>query len=593
MLYLYLKSKLPVKNLLWLFYFLAFSFSYSQIQKTGKVNSLSQKLEKGISLLSSGKIDEAEFIFTEISKKAISNNELYIYAKAETNLGRIFADRGNNVLAIKHYQNALDKAEGLNDKELIAPILKNIGILYVSWKNFDKAIQYYNKAEILAKELGNNELVADCQNNKGIVYEQREEYEKAIQAYKNALAVYTEKNIPDKISMTLSNLAIVYKYLKNYPESLNYNFMALKLAEKTDDKWMMAAILNNIGNLYGVTGQYKNAILYCEKAIVLSEKIDAKEIIYSTYDSMAEAAAIAGDYKNAFEYHKKFTEAKDRFINLENTRQLSELNVKYETEKKQKLIQKQQLEITTRNAWLLVSGIMVILIITAGYFIFLIFKNRRKKQLNEEIQKQQQIAGRALFEGEQNERIRIARDLHDSIGQQLSAIKMKLNQLEQTPETASAEKYLDFTIAEVRTISHNLMPEALNFGFPRAVEDLCQKMDSVSKTGINLSISEEVRNHNFLTQQSLSLYRIIQEILGNAVKYAEATLIQINLYLEKDNLIIVVNDNGKGISDSGMTKSKGLGWKNITARVNLLRGKIKVESEPAKGIKISITIPLS
>lgn len=582
-----------MKNLLWLFSFLVCSISLSQIQETGKLNPLSQKLEKGIFLLSSGKIDEAEIIFTETSKKAISNNELYIYAKAETNLGRIFADKGNNVLAINHYQNALEKAEELGDKKLIAPILKNIGILYVSWKNFEKAIHYYNKAEILAEELGDNELVADCQNNKGIVYEQREEYEKAIRAYKNALNVYSEKNIPDKISMTLSNLAIVYKYLKNYAESLNYNFMALQLAEKTDDKWMVAAILNNIGNLYGIMGQYENAILYCKKAIVLSEKIDAKEIIYSTYDSMAEAAAIAGDYKNAFEYHKKFTEAKDRFINLENTRQLSELNVKYETEKKQKVIQKQQLEISTRNIWLLVAGIMVILIIAVGCFIFLIFKNRRKKQFDEEAQKQQQIARKALFEGEQNERIRIARDLHDSIGQQLSAIKMKLSQLEQTPEIAIAEKHLDFTIAEVRAISHDLMPEALNFGFLRAVEDLCQKMDAVSQSDIQLNISEEVQNHNFLTQQSLSLYRIIQEILGNAVKYAQATLIQINLYLEKDHLIIVVNDNGKGISNSGMAKSKGLGWKNITARVNLLRGKINIDSEQAKGVKISITIPLS
>jgi two-component system NarL family sensor kinase len=427
------------------------------------------------------------------------------------------------------------------------------------------------------------------------VYEQQLKYDKAIIAYKNALDVYTKKNIPAKIAMALSNVAIVYKFQKDYAASLQYNFKAIDLSLKNGDEWMMAATYNNIGNLYGELGDFKNAKLYCEKSIAIATKINAIEIVESAYDSMGDAAAKVGDYKSAFEYHKLYAQTKDKFINLDNTRQLSELNVKFETERKQKLIQQQQFEISRKNYWLFGSVILLILGVSLAFLIIRKNKYKQEKLLQAEVFKQQEIANRSLFEGEQKERIRIARDLHDSIGQMLSVIKMNISVLQpqdaEVPAVNNALNLVDKTINEVRHISHNLIPEGLNFGLFAALEDLCEKVNSAGGTEVMLNVPEDIRQYQFAKPNELSIYRIVQEVLNNMMKHAQATHIDIDIVQKESNLTLSIKDNGKGFDASKIDESKGIGWKNIAARVNLLDGKMQVQSEQLKGTQIEIFIP--
>lgn len=551
-------------------------------------NNPASLLESSISYIKKGNADTAEILLTEAAKAAIQQKDTPVFIKAEMNIGRIYADKGENVKALSYFQQALDKAEYTGNKRLTAHLLKNIGALYISWKKFDVAIRYYERAEKIAAVIHEDELVADCQNNKGTVYEQQEKYDLALSAYKNALAVYSRKNITDKISMALSNIAIVYKYQKNYPASLEYNLKALALSAKIGDKWLMAATNNNIGSLYCQMGEYKQAIAYCEKALALAKEISALEIIESTYDTMSETAAKSGDYKAAFNYHRQFSDANAKFINIESTRQLSELNIKYETAKKQKLIQQQQFEISTKNHWLFSLFMLLLLGTMVIYFIYRTNKYRQERRLQAEVYKQQELASKALFEGEQKERIRIARDLHDSIGQMLAVLKMKLSN-QQSP--ADTIEVLDKTINEVRHISHNLIPEALNFGLMNAIEDLAGKMNITGKTRVGVNISDGVRNYIFTEQNALSVYRIVQEVLSNMAKHADATEIKLDIAKVHDKFIIAIKDNGKGFDTSKINESKGLGWKNISARIHLLNGSIQVASEKLTGTQIEITIP--
>ncbi|RZA01086.1 MAG: tetratricopeptide repeat protein, partial [Sphingobacteriaceae bacterium] len=450
---------------------------------------------------------------------------------------------------------------------------------------------YYHKAEKLAGEIKDEELVADCQNNKGTVYEQLKEYDKALATYKKALDVYTRKNITSKISMALSNIAIVYKYQKNYKGSLEYNRRALELSAKTGDKWMMSATYNNMGNLYGQMGDYKNAVVYCGKALEIAKQINAIEIIESIYDSLSEAAAKAGDYKSAYTYHKNYSDANSKFINIESAKQLSELNVKFETERKQKLIQEQQFEISRRNYWLYGALIALVLISAVGYLVIRNNKYKQDKRIQAEIQKQHRIATRSLFEGEQNERIRIARDLHDSIGQMLSVIKMNVSVIPESKVTLNTLKLVDSTIAEVRNISRNLIPEELYFGLFRALEDMCEKINSSNITQVSINVPGDVREHQFEKSNELSIYRIVQEVLNNMVKHSQASLINLDVTRQGNSFNLAIKDNGKGFDTDMIDKSKGLGWKNIAARVNMLDGKMEVRSEKLIGTQIEIVIP--
>lgn len=550
--------------------------------------NLSLKLELGISYLKKGNADSAETILTSVSKQALSSENFPIYIKSQTKIGTLYADKGENVNALRFYQNGLQIAESKNEKLLAAYILKHIGALYISWKKFDDALSYYEKAEKVASEIKETELIADCQNNKGTVFEQQKKYDQALTAYKNALNVYTEKKISSKISMALSNVAIVYKFQKNYPEAIKYNLKALALSTKSNDQWMMAATYNNIGNLYGEMGQYQKSIAYCNKALSIAKNIDALEIIESTYDSMSEAAAKAGDFKAAFEYHKLFSVTNSQFINAESTRQLSELNVKFETEKKQKLIQQQQFEISKRNYWLFGSFLLLFIVLILVYLVYKNSKHKQEKLLQQEFHKQQELASKALFEGEQKERIRIARDLHDSIGQMLAGLRMKLSGAENQDENLAI---VDKTIIEVRNISHNLIPEALNFGLMSAIDDLADKLNTSGKINIVVNVLDDVRQHQFAVQDALSIYRIAQEVLTNVTKHANATKIRLEIKKVENKFVMKIEDDGKGFDVAKIWESNGLGWKNITARLNLIDGKIQVRSEKLVGTEIKIIIP--
>jgi len=575
-----IKSFIPV--------FILFAFIFVKSQN---LSPEEKKLEKARQFLNDYKLDSAEINLKDLVNPETQKSQPKVYIRAELNLGRIYGDKGENVKALEYYQKALKTAESTNDKESISHVLKNIGVLYVSWKKFDEAFNYYYEAEKLAIETGNKELIADCQNNKGIIYEQQKNYSKALSAYKIALDLYKEKKIPEKISMALSNIAIVYKFQKNYPEAINYNLKAISIAEKQDDKWTMSATYNNIGNLYGEMADYKKAIEYCEKALKIAKEIDAGEIIWSTYDSMADASAKAGDYKKAFDFQKlSFTEFKD-FLNKESAKQLSELNVKYETEKKQNLINRQKFEIKQKNVWLIFGGLLFLISVIFAYFIYRNYQHKQDKKLQNEIFRQKELETKALFEGEQNERIRIARDLHDSVGQMLSLVKMNLSSQEQTVENENIQNLVDKTISEVRTISHNLIPEELNFGIFPALENLAEKVNSSSSTKMELNIPDEIKVLKFQKQNELSIYRIVQEVVNNMIKHADASAINLSIRKLDKSLIINIKDNGKGLDENSISNSSGIGWKNINARVNMMDGKMKIESEKLAGTQIEITLP--
>ncbi|MFD2144110.1 tetratricopeptide repeat-containing sensor histidine kinase [Mucilaginibacter antarcticus] len=514
-------------------------------------------------------------------------------------MGKLYADKGDNVKALNHYHQAQSGAEKIADKNLLAHVYKNIGALYISWKKFEEALAYYDKGELIAASINEDELVADCQNNKGTVYEQQKKYDMALAVYKNALKVYTKKNIPAKISMVLSNLAIVYKFKKDFGASLQYNLKALALSEKSNDKWIMAATYNNIGGLYSAMNNYQQAIMYATKSKDLATKIDAIEIIETAYETMADAASKAGDYKNAYLYHQQFMQSKDKFINLESTKQLSELNVKYETAKKQKLIQQQQLEILRRNMTIMVIAIVFLAALVIGYQIYTRDKLNQKTALQEAAIKHQAMATKAIIEAEENERKRIASDLHDGVGQLFSAVKLNLSgllcraNLSDPAMVTLGDKTLamvDESCKEVRLIAHQMMPGSLlQNGLTTAIEDFVKKIDSY-----HLKIDVKAHNMEGRLDSDIEtvLYRIVQESVNNVIKHSQASKLDIILTRDEKQIAATIKDNGRGFNTADRKYFDGIGIKNIITRAAYLKGRVDIFSEETKGTLIAIFIPL-
>jgi len=159
------------------------------------------------------------------------------------------------------------------------------------------------------------------------------------------------------------------------------------------------------------------------------------------------------------------------------------------------------------------------------------------------------------------------------------------------PVAAHTQQLVDKTITEVRNISHNLIPEELNFGLFNALEDIANKINEAGGATVTTNIPDSIRQLQLSRQNELSIYRIVQEVLNNMIKHANATLITLDMERTGNNLLLVIKDNGKGFDAAAINESKGIGWKNISARVHLLNGDLNVRSERLSGTTIEISIP--
>lgn len=551
---------------------------------------------KALEYIKNYKTDSAEIILQQFISKKTEEDTPNLFVQSQITLGRIDSDQGKNVEALQHYQAALNTAENQNLKDQIPHIYKNMGVLYVQWKKFDEALHYYNLSEKLATALGYKELIADCQNNKGIIYEQQEDYSKALAAYESALKHYQSENIPDKIAMVYSNLAIVHKLLKDYEQSVKFNLKAIEIFENSGDKWSIAATYNNIGNLYREMGNFNLAQEYGKQSLEIAQEIKAEEIVGMAYETLALTAAESKDYKSAYDYQLKFSNSMNQFINKESTRQLAELNIKYETEKKEKLIAETQLASKQKNIWLILLGTLMLLGL-------LIFKNYRQKSQHrqQQLTLENQLLQEQTHSKMQEQRLEISRDLHDSLGAQLTFIQSTLDSLEHS--SSNLDENIKKKISSLSNFSESSISElkntlwVLNTNDLR-LEDLKNKMlnfirnASEAKEEIDFQFRFKIEeNIEIPSKHAIHIFRAFQEILNNAMKYADASEIKVIIYQNKRALDIQISDNGKGF-DINDEKLNSYGLKNIQSRIKLLDAQMNFQSSKEKGTQYQIQIQM-
>lgn len=231
------------------------------------------------------------------------------------------------------------------------------------------------------------------------------------------------------------------------------------------------------------------------------------------------------------------------------------------------------------------AGVLLLIILLLGY-IYRSSKKQAKLQLERVEQEQELKLTQALLEGEERERLRVARDLHDGLGGALAGIKLKLSHDPAVDEKVVGQ--LESSISELRRIARNLMPERLmQSGLETALKDLCASM-----AGKNLEIecqANGIGQELPLTTQ-VNIYRIIQELLANAVKHSGATRIIVQCIREDKQFLITVEDNGKGFSVTDPRHANGIGLSNIHNRVKNLRGNMDIVSELNEGTSVNIEL---
>ncbi len=512
-------------------------------------------------------------------------------AKTGSDLGKLYFAEGDFVTAQKYFFASLDKAEKLKDQHLIASVCNNISATYLETENYPPALEYAKRSVAINTMLNDHKGLADSYNSLGNVYYMQANDKNSL--YYFTASVREREIIQDSLGLFAGykNLGANYYEIGNISEARkNFDKSLQYLTQKDSARWVGAYLTLAQVSLYSNDhAKAKSYLDLCTPYVLKFKMYDKTEDYYYTLSGYYEKT---GNPAKALSSYKQYASYRDSVVSLSKNKQLSELNIKYESGKKQRQIDQQHFEIEQKDNWLLFGGIIFLITLVTAYFIYKNYKNKQDKKLQFEIFRQQEIESKALFDGEQKERIRIARDLHDGVGQMLSLVKMKLSMADTNDETIKGTaELLDKSIEEVRNVSHNLIPQELNFGIFSALEDIAEKVNSSGSTKMEVAIPDEIKELAFERQNELTIYRIVQEVVNNMVKHAGASKIDLSVNKIDQSIIIAIRDNGRGLDKDSIGGSKGLGWKNINARVHMLDGKINITSEKLSGTQIEITLP--
>ncbi|MGZ6540226.1 MAG: tetratricopeptide repeat protein, partial [Bacteroidia bacterium] len=299
-------------------------------------------------------------------------------ASALNNFGLCYYDKSKYDSALYYYIQSLKLEEKLGNKKRIAVVNGNIGLLYSEQMNYPKALEYLEKACESQKDLGNKDKEAACQNNIGVVYYKLQVYYKALEKFKAAAALYKELNDKENMSSCLSNIGAISQDLKDYKTALDYYLMALKTYQEYDNKEGIATSYQNIGSIYDLLGEHDKAIEYLQKGMDLAKQINAKDLIDYAYQGFGEAYKNKKNIDSTYKYLLLYANYKDTIFNMENSKNVADMQTKYETEKKEaeiKLLNKDK-ERQKIVLYAVVFGLL--LVIALAFFIFRGYKQKQR-----------------------------------------------------------------------------------------------------------------------------------------------------------------------------------------------------------------------
>lgn len=542
--------------------------------------------------------------------RALSNSRKENDAGAEgallNNIGLAHFNKGSMDQAMENYMLALPILEKTGPPARLASVLNNLGLILHNLNRQPEAISYHQEAYLIRKQENDLYGMGASLNNIGLCFESMEVNDSAMMYYRNSETIKRAINDRFGLATTLNNIGNLYKRDGSYKDAVNCFYETISLRNALNDKSGLASAHYNLSLVFQQTGQYEMSLAEAYKALDFALETGAQVREYKIYGGLMQTYREMGNFEKALEFYEKYFELKQSVFSLERSQQVADLQGKYETEKKEKeiadlnhenevktlQIEKQRSQ--TRFFIYSAFGILLLLGMAAMYFYNRI-RYQHKLQIEKERIRQQQQGFRAVLEAGENERIRIARELHDGLGQILSTAKLHLYSLEEQLDFESKASLqdtlsiIDEAVGEVRTISHNMMPAVLmRLGLVPALHEMVRKINMAKKVEIDLEL-DDLSNH-FSKDAEIAIYRIVQEILNNSLKHSNASRVDISLRRRNNNVLLSIGDNGIGMDTSQLEKSSGIGWLSINARVSLLNGSISINSVNGTGTVVNVKL---
>lgn len=513
--------------------------------------------------------------------------------------------RGNYEKALKSYFSASEIFQKISDFNGIARLYNEISVIYRHQGHMQRAYAALDKAEAAALAANNLEQLGTNYGMRGNILSKKGDIDSAQVYFQKVMDIRVELSDSVGLGYVLLDFANYHFAKGNLEMSDLYIKQSTDIRVKLDDIQGVAENEHLIGKNFFSLQQYSTAIDHFLKSNELANRAGYPWMIRQNYDWLQLCYAKLKNYEAAYFNELKYREFNDSLFNINKTTAIEELQTKYETEKKDQQItlldQENKLQQATnqRNRSIITTLFIGVLLLILVFYLWRVhIRIRQQEVLNEQKMRLREAQIHAVINSEEKERKRFASDLHDSMGQLVSALTMNIQGL----KDASNDKMVRSEIVdnsttllndiqhEIRNIAFNLMPLVLsNEGLIPALQELLARINKSNR--VKADVQSFGLNDRFNEVFEISLYRILQEWISNVLKYAAATEILIQFTEHDDEVIITVEDNGEGFDLQSFEHSKGNGWRNINTRLNLIHGTMDIDSQKGrKNTTLTLTI---
>ena len=524
----------------------------------------------------------------------------------------VFGKNGNVTTNLKE---SLSIYKKMNNKRGIAMALNGIGIAYRKVFNLDEAKINYEKALKISQEINDTLLISKCFINIGNIYLWRYKNDMSLEYYRKSLELSIASKNKQQEALAIINMASAYNQKGEYLLASKEFDKAIIIGESLDNYEILSGAYNIKSNTYYRKKQYDKLIVSANKMLGYAEAISHNKDIDGAYYYLFHAYKGKRDFDKTIKYHELRRDQRTTIDDITSVALLGRMKIDNQRAKDSLInvtkdlkskVAHQNEKTNLTLAW---GGSLS----AVSIFAFLIFRNTKRKQRKAEKERQEQIEEKekilkdlelstidAMIQGQEKERQRLAADLHDSVGATLSAAKLQFDYLIKNQHNAEHSEelikktstLLEEAYVEIRSMAHlkNSGVMAKN-GLLPAVKKLTENASGIN--GLKFEVQSFGLEQRLENSLEISIFRIIQELVTNIIKHANATQAIVHLTNHNDSLNIMVEDNGMGFNPKISTKTKkGMGINSIDKRVEHLDGKFTIESEINKGTSIIIDIPL-
>lgn len=569
----------------------------------------------GLFYQSLNKLDSAVLIYNKLLEISKSKNDYESISSVYNQLGVINKVRGNYDMAFEYYYKStsildsikkitIDIAKLSKINTFLSNTYANIAGIYTYLKNTDKAISMYKKAYRIKEENKDSIGFSTIISNIGAAYYFDQKFDSALYYFKKSLKYDTDVNERTVKQNSLLNLGSIYIEIKEYDKALKYTNSYIKLSKELGDSLGIIRGYVNLSGLYYSISRYNRVVYYSNLGLDYTKRKKIIRMQAKFYKFLADVNNKTNNFKEALNYYQLYKETSDSIFNIDKAKIITEIETKYETEKKEQLIKEQEnqlkiektenilkqseIENEKNQKYAIALGLFLLIIV-----LYFVIRNLKQRKKHLELKLKTKAISENL-KGQEQERIKIAEELHDDIGGTLASTKLLIERLEKAnPELVELSKInnaIESSYKYIRLTSHQLAHfSKLNKTLLEGVEEFIDSIQHTQNAVITYQNKLNIKLNKISEQLKINIYRTIQELIINAVKHSAANNITLIISNNENVLNIVVLDDGKGFSNS---KKHGIGLSNIKDRLKEIGGEIEIETEENEGSTINIRIPI-